>query len=91
MSGIDTSRVEVLEHFLDLAAHRQGLIADTTNDPLLRALGVRLETADPDGDAWVESLAALVARRPPELWNDGDLPAFEAVRFEEGAAQVLRD
>jgi len=38
---------------------------------------VRLETADPDGDAWVESLAALVARRPPELWGDGDLPAFE--------------
>jgi hypothetical protein len=57
--------------------HRHALIAETTNDTSLRALGVRLETADPEGDAWVESLAALVARRPPELWNDGDLPAFE--------------
>jgi hypothetical protein len=56
---------------------RYQLIAETTNDNLLRALGVRLETADPDGDAWIESLAALVARRPPELWSDGDLPAFE--------------
>jgi hypothetical protein len=56
---------------------RHALIAETTNDTLLRALGVRLETADLDGDAWVESLAALVARRPPELWGDGDLPAFE--------------
>jgi hypothetical protein len=26
---------------------------------------------------WIESVAALVARRPPELWGDGDLPAFE--------------
>jgi hypothetical protein len=56
---------------------RHALIAETTNDAALRALGVRLETADPDGDAWIESLAALVARRPPELWSDGDLPAFE--------------
>jgi hypothetical protein len=56
---------------------RHALIADTTNDTQLRALGVRLETADPDGDAWIESLAALVARRPPDLWGDADLPAFE--------------
>jgi hypothetical protein len=56
---------------------RHAAIADTTNDGALRALGVRLETADPDGDAWVESLAALVARRPPDVWSDGDLPAFE--------------
>ncbi len=39
---------------------------------------MRLETADEAGDAWLESLAALVARRPPELWADGDLAAFEA-------------
>ena len=32
MSGIDTSRVEVLEHFLDLAAHRQGLIASNISN-----------------------------------------------------------
>jgi hypothetical protein len=63
---------------------RHALIAETTNDTLLRALGVRLETADTDGDAWVESLAALVARRPPELWGDGDLPAFEVAVAELG-------
>jgi flagellar basal-body rod protein FlgB len=32
MSGIDTSRVEVLEHFLDLTAHRQGLIASNISN-----------------------------------------------------------
>jgi len=57
--------------------HRHALIAEITNNTHLRVLGVRLETADPDGHAWVESLAALVARRPPDLWGDGDLPAFE--------------
>jgi hypothetical protein len=63
---------------------RHALIAEMTNDSLLRAVGVRLETADPDGDAWVESLAALVARRPPELWSDGDLPAFEVAMADLG-------
>jgi hypothetical protein len=57
---------------------RHAQIANTSNDTHIRNLGVRLETADADGDAWVESIAALVARRPPEAWNDGDLPAFEA-------------
>ncbi len=63
---------------------RHALIADTTNDPLIRSVGVRLETADAGDDAWVESLAALVARRPPDLWSDGDLPAFEAAVAELG-------
>lgn len=61
---------------------RQALIAETTNDTQLRALGVRLETADAGDEPWLESLAALVARRPPELWTDGDLPAFEAALAE---------
>ncbi|NTW00733.1 MAG: hypothetical protein HGA19_05410, partial [Oscillochloris sp.] len=55
---------------------RQAMIAERTNDSTLRALGVRLETANPEGDAWVESLAALVAKRPPEQWSDSDLTAF---------------
>ncbi len=63
---------------------RHALSAETTNDTLLRALGVRLETADLDGEAWVESVAALVGRRPPELWSDGDLPAFEVAIAELG-------
>ncbi|NTU79108.1 MAG: hypothetical protein HGA45_06860, partial [Chloroflexales bacterium] len=45
---------------------------------------VRLETADEAGDAWVESVAALVARRPPEQWADGDLHAFEVAVAELG-------
>jgi hypothetical protein len=56
---------------------RYNRIADTTDDPQLRALGVRLETADEAGDAWVESVAALVAKRPPELWGDKDIASFE--------------
>ena len=63
---------------------RHAAIAETTNDPQLRALGVRLETADADDEAWVESVAALVARRPPELWADADLPACEAALAELG-------
>jgi hypothetical protein len=59
-------------------------IAETTNDALLRSLGVRLETADPDGSAWIESIAALVARRSPNLWSDGDMPAFDVAIAELG-------
>lgn len=32
MSGIDTKRMELLEHFLDLAAHRQGMIASNISN-----------------------------------------------------------
>lgn len=63
---------------------RHALVAGTTNDAQLRALGVRLETADAGDAAWLESVAALVAKRPPELWGDGDLPAFEAAVAELG-------
>jgi hypothetical protein len=63
---------------------RHAAIAATTNDAGLRALGVRLETADEGGDAWVESVAALVARRPSELWADGDTRAFEVAIVELG-------
>jgi hypothetical protein len=56
---------------------RYNLIAETTNEPQIRALGVRLETADEAGDAWVESVAALVTKRPPELWGDKEIASFE--------------
>lgn len=55
---------------------RHALIAEVTSDPQLRALGVRLETADPGDTAWLASVAALLARRPPELWGDGELASF---------------
>ncbi|MGQ9928323.1 MAG: hypothetical protein ACUVS4_15825 [Chloroflexaceae bacterium] len=56
---------------------RHRLIVDSTNDVQIRALGVRLETADDSNDTWVESLAALLTKRPPEQWNDSDLPTFD--------------
>ncbi|GAB4111778.1 MAG: hypothetical protein Fur005_06550 [Roseiflexaceae bacterium] len=56
---------------------RYNHIAAISNDSQIRSLGVRLETADPHGNSWVESIAALVGKRTPESWNDGDIPAFE--------------
>jgi hypothetical protein len=64
-----TIRAELLD--------RYQRIADITNDPQIRALGVRLETSD-DAEASIESIAALIAKRPPAQWGDSDLPAFEA-------------
>jgi len=58
--------------------HRYQRIAALTNDPLLHSLGARLETAQPDGESWAMSIAALVMKRPPEQWQDGDLPVFRA-------------
>lgn len=51
-------------------------IAAETSDTQLRALGVRLENAGPD-DTWVESVAALVARKPLNTWHDADVQSFE--------------
>ncbi|PDW03841.1 hypothetical protein [Candidatus Viridilinea mediisalina] len=66
---------------------RYQAIAPTNSNAQLRALGIRLETADPQGLAWAESIAALIAKRPPELWSDSDLPSFEA-KLSELAAQL---
>jgi hypothetical protein len=63
---------------------RYNLLAATTNDKQLHALGIRLETADLEGDAWVVSIAALIAKRPPEFWHDNDLPSFQAALTELG-------
>jgi hypothetical protein len=63
---------------------RYNLLAAVTNDKQLHALGIRLETADAEGDAWIASIAALVAQRPPAFWSDGDLPAFNAAIAELG-------
>ena len=61
-------RVELVERYQRIG----GLTADTT----LRAFGVRLETVGSDPAAWVESVAALVARKPLGTWSDGDRSAF---------------
>ncbi len=63
---------------------RYAAIAATVTDPRLRAIGVRLETADPGDQPWIASLAALVAKRPPETWSDADLLAFETAVVDLG-------
>lgn len=67
----------------ELQARYDG-IADITNDAQLRALGVRLETADAGDNPWLESVAALVSKRSPEQWSDSDLPAIEVALTELG-------
>ena len=49
---------------------------NNSGEAIIRSFGVRLETAD-SGDAWLESVAALVAKRPPENWSDDDVSKFE--------------
>ncbi len=58
--------------------HRYQRVAHLINEPQLHALGARLETAPPNGEAWAISLAALVVKRPPDQWQDDDLPVFQA-------------
>jgi len=58
--------------------HRYQRIAHLINEPQLHALGARLETAPPNGEAWAISLAALVVKRPPDQWQDDDLLVFQA-------------
>jgi hypothetical protein len=63
----DALRIELTARYHD--------IADVTSDSQVRALGVRLENAEL-GNAWVESVAALVERKPLDTWNDADLASF---------------
>jgi hypothetical protein len=56
---------------------RHSLIATSTGDSQIRSLGIRLETAD-KGDAWVESVATLLTKRPPDSWGDNDIATFES-------------
>ncbi len=58
--------------------HRYQRVVHLINEPQLHALGARLETAPPNGEAWAISLAALVVKRPPDQWQDDDLPVFQA-------------
>lgn len=71
-SALATDSTSLREELL--ARYRQ--IADLSSDGQVRALGVRLENADA-GDAWIESVAALVGRKPLDAWNDNDVRGFE--------------
>lgn len=82
---IDEVREEIRRAFAGLADSSAALraelttrylrIAAETSDTQLRAVGMRLENAGPD-EAWVESIAALVARKPLNTWQDPDVQSF---------------
>lgn len=55
-----------------LTRYRQ--LANQTSDTQLRAFGVRLEHAEAY-PAWVESVAALIGRKPLEAWHDHEVQA----------------
>lgn len=57
-------------------AERYRRISHATNDTQVRALGVRLESGG-SGTGWIESVAALVGRKPPETWTDADAENFK--------------
>ena len=50
-------------------------IADVLTDTELRAVGVRMQTPNV-GKGWIESVAALVGKKPPETWSDDDTRLF---------------
>lgn len=57
-------------------SERYHAIANSVGDLQIRALGIRLETADV-GSGWLESIATLVTKIPPNSWNDSDILRFE--------------
>jgi hypothetical protein len=63
--------------------HRYTAIAHLVGDPTVRALGVRLACAGPE-TAWIESVAALIGRKPLDAWNDDDVRAFRSQITEIG-------
>lgn len=67
-TGSDVLRNELLS--------RYRAIEHVTGDQLIRTIGVRLEHAG-EGNAWIESIAALVGRKPLDTWSDDDLKEFE--------------
>jgi hypothetical protein len=60
----------------DELLYRYNLFASTISEPIFRSLGIRIENAE-GGSAWIESVAALVSRKPADTWNDQDLSAFK--------------
>jgi hypothetical protein len=65
LSALHTELVERSRH-----------IREITSDNQLRSLGVRLDTAE-DGTAWLESVGALLIRKPMPSWRDEDVQRFE--------------
>jgi hypothetical protein len=60
-------------------AERSSLLLPLATDMQLKAFLVRATDEILDTQGWYESLAALVAKRPPVQWSDEDLVTFSAV------------
>jgi hypothetical protein len=48
-------------------------LLDAPAEPVLRSFLLRTGDADLEDDAWVVSVATLLAGKPPESWNDADV------------------
>jgi hypothetical protein len=70
--GAEAERPDALREEL---SERYRRIAAVTSDTAIRAFGVRLENAGPD-EAWIESIGALVGRKPLDAWQDNDGTQF---------------
>jgi hypothetical protein len=71
-SGVATGSDALHDELLS----RYRAIEHVTSDQLIRTIGVRLEYAG-EGNAWIESIAALVGRKPLDAWSDSDVKEFE--------------
>jgi hypothetical protein len=64
---------------------RSALVAEFAASPKLKSFVLRASDTDLDMRTWLESIAALLAGKPPAVWHDDDL-----ARFEIGLAEVVR-
>ena len=61
----------------DRLAARADTIREWVADPALKNFITRVAEASADERAWIESLSALLAERPPNLWRDTDRGKFD--------------
>jgi hypothetical protein len=52
-------------------------LLELTVEPKLKSLIIRLVNQDLDLSGWIESIAAFLANKPPDAWNDSDLARCE--------------
>lgn len=57
--------------------HDARLVLNLAVDAKLKSFLMRAVDPDADEDTWVESIATLLANRPPTAWDDHDLARFE--------------
>ena len=57
--------------------HEARLVLNLSVDAKLKSFLMRAVDSDSDDATWVESIATLLANRPPTAWDDRDLARFE--------------